>query len=123
MTREDEPDPPVRLHVGDTVVARVAAHRARSVPGVVALRPDLAQTLLEIAGSALGQDRSRLPVDGASARVQGRSAEVSLSIVTRLGHNCRDLAVAVQREVAAEVSAYTGLEVRVTVTVVDVLLD
>jgi uncharacterized alkaline shock family protein YloU len=118
-----EPDPPVRLHVGDAVVARVAAHRARLVPGVVALRPDLTQTLLGIAGSVLGQDRSRLPADGVSATVDGRSAEVSVSIGTRLGYNCRDLAVAVQREVAAEVSAYTGLDVLVTVTVADVQLD
>jgi uncharacterized alkaline shock family protein YloU len=116
-------DPPVRVHVGDVVVARVAAHRARLVPGVVTLRPDLAQTLLGIAGAVLGQDRSRLPADGVSATVHGRTAEVSVSIVTRLGYNCRDLAVAVQREVAAEVSAYTGLEVLVTVTVADVQLD
>ena len=118
-----EPAPPVRLHVGDAVVARVAAHRARLVPGVVALRPDLAQTLIGIAGTVLGQDRSRPPLQGVSATVHGRSAEVSITIVTRLGHNCRDLAVAVQREVAAEVSAYTGLDVVVRVTVADVLLD
>ena len=118
-----EPDPPVHLHVGDAVVARVAAHRARLVPGVVALRPDLPQALLGIAGTVFGQDRSRLPVDGVSVAVDGRSVEVAVSIVTRLGHNCRDLAAAVQREVAAEVRAYTGLDVTVRVTVADVLLD
>jgi uncharacterized alkaline shock family protein YloU len=117
------PTPPVRLHVADAVVARVAALRARRVPGVVALRADLAQALLGMAGSVLGQDRARLPADGVSAAVHGRSAEVSVTVVTRLGHNCRDLAQAVQREVADEVSAYTGLDAVVTVTVADVLLD
>jgi uncharacterized alkaline shock family protein YloU len=46
-----------------------------------------------------------------------------VTIVTRLGHNCRDLAQAVQREVAAGVRDYTGLDALVTVTVADVFLD
>lgn len=117
--------PAVRVHIGDAVVARVAARRARRVPGVVALRADLAQALLGIAGSVLGDrgDRERLSADGVNAVVHGGSAEVSVTIVTRLGHNCRDVAQAVQREVAAEVSTYTGLDVLVRVTVADVLLS
>jgi uncharacterized alkaline shock family protein YloU len=117
------PDPPVRIRVADAVVARVAAHSARRVPGVVALRTNIAQALLGIAGAVLGQDRSWLPADGVHAVVDGGSAEVSVTIVTRLGHNCRDLAQAMQRDVAAEVGVYTGLEVLVTVTIADVLLD
>jgi len=113
----------VRMHVGDAVVARVAAHHARRVPGVVALRADLAQALLGVAGAVLGQDRSWLPADGVTATVHGASAEVTVTIVTRLGHNCRDLAQAVQRDVAAGVRAYTGLDALVTVTVADVLLN
>jgi uncharacterized alkaline shock family protein YloU len=117
--------PPVRLHVGDAVVARVAAHRARRVPGVVALRADLTQALLGLAGSVLHPDRDRgaLPADGVHAAVHEGTAEVSITLATRLGHNCRDLAQAVQREVAAEVAAYTGLDVIVRVTVAEVLLD
>jgi uncharacterized alkaline shock family protein YloU len=48
---------------------------------------------------------------------------VSVAVVTRLGHNCRDLAQAVQREVAAELASYTGLSTVVTVTIVEILLD
>jgi uncharacterized alkaline shock family protein YloU len=114
---------PVRMNVGDAVVARVAAHRARQVPGVIALQVDLAQALLGIAGAVLGQDRSWLPADGVTATVHAGSADVQVTIVTRLGHNCRDLAQAVQRDVAAEVREYTGLDALVTVTVADVLLD
>jgi uncharacterized alkaline shock family protein YloU len=113
--------PDVRMHVGDAVVARVAAHRARQVPGVVALRPDLGQSLLGFAGAVLGQDRSWLPADGVTATVHDGCADVTVTIVTRLGHNCRDLAQTVQREVAAAVRDYTGLDVVVTVTVADVL--
>ncbi|WP_233159725.1 Asp23/Gls24 family envelope stress response protein [Pseudonocardia sp. MH-G8] len=114
---------PVRMHVGDAVVARVAARHARQVPGVVALRADLAQALLGVAGVVLGQDRSWLPADGVTAAVHGDSAEVRVTIVSRLGHNCRDLARAVQREVATGVRDYTGLDALVTVTIADVLLD
>lgn len=113
----------VRFHVGDAVVARVAAQRAREVPGVVALRADLAQALLGLAGSVLGPDRVRPATDGVTATVQGDRAEVALTIVTRLGHNCRDLARAVQQEVAEAVASYTGLEAEVRVTIADVRLD
>jgi len=116
-------DSTVRLNVGDSAVARIAAQRAARVPGVVALRADLTQALLGIAGSVLGTDRTRLPTDGVNAVVQDAAAEVSITIATRLGHNCRDLAQTVQREVAAEVAAQTGLTVTVRVTIVDVLLD
>ncbi len=116
-------EPPVRLFVSDSAVARIAAHHAGRVRGVVALHADLTQALLAAAGSVLGQDRSRLPTDGVSAVVDGRTAEISVTIVTRLGHNCRDVAQAVQREVAAEVAAQAGLDARVRVTIVDVLLD
>jgi uncharacterized alkaline shock family protein YloU len=112
----------VVFHVGENLVARVAARRAREVAGVVGLRGDLAQALLGLAGSVLGHTRDPA-TDGVSARVDGARAEVTLSVVTRLGFNCRDLAQAVQREVADAVSAYTGLDVLVRVTVVDVLLD
>jgi uncharacterized alkaline shock family protein YloU len=48
---------------------------------------------------------------------------VSLTVVARLGHNCRDLAAAVQRAVTDEVAAYTGLDVSVRVTIADVLIE
>ncbi|MGE0844501.1 MAG: Asp23/Gls24 family envelope stress response protein [Candidatus Nanopelagicales bacterium] len=113
----DEPETTYRP--GDALVARVAAEAAAGVPGVVALRTDLAGTLLGLAGQVLGTTRA--PVVG--ARVDGRQAEVTLSVVTRLGFNCRDLARAVQREVAEAVRAYTGLDTLVRVTVVEVLID
>ena len=53
------PTPPLRVHVSDTAVARVAAHRARAVPGVLALQADLTRTVLGIAGTWLGPDARR----------------------------------------------------------------
>lgn len=117
--------PDVVVHVGDAVVARIAAERARRVPGVVALRADLSQALLGLAGSVLLRDRGpgTLPTDGVQAQVHGSSADVTITLATRLGHNCRDLAQAVQVAVADEVRAYTGLDAVVRVVVSDVLLD
>lgn len=116
----DGTPPPVRLTVGDAAVARIAEHRARRVPGVVALRADLAQALLGVAGSVLGRP---LRTEGVQVAVHGCTAQVRVTVVTRLGHNCRDLAHAVQREVAAEVWVLTGLTVEVGVTVADVLVE
>lgn len=118
----EQQEPTVGVHVADTVVARIAARRALAVPGVLALHADLAQALLGVAGSVLDPERARPPA-GVEAAVQGTAAEVAVTIATRLGHNCRDVARAVQREVAVEVTAYTGLEVVVTVTIADVLFD
>lgn len=116
-------DPRMRLRVGDAVVARVAARSARTVPGVVALRADLGQALLGFGRSVLGHREVPLPTDGVGAVVDDDTAEVTITLATRLGFNCRDLAQAVQRQVAADVGAYTGLEVAVRVVIVEVLLD
>ena len=112
--------PPDRIRVTDALVARVAAHTALTVTGVIGLSPDLGPTL---AGSVLGPDALRPPPPGASALVQDGSAEIALSVSTRLGYNCRDLAVEVQRSVAAAVHSYTGLAAVVTVTIAEIALD
>lgn len=113
----------VRLRFGDTAVARIAGWHAARVPGVWGLRADLGQTLLGVAGEMLGADRSRRPVDGVHAQVDDLTATVSVTVVTTLRHNCRDLAADVARAVRSGVEAATGLTTKVTVTVADVLLD
>lgn len=97
----------VSFRVGETLVARVAADRAGRVPGVLALRPDVKGLL------------SRRP-DGVTASVADGRAEVSVTIATRLGHRCADVAVDVQRAVADAVTAYTGLPATVSVTIAEV---
>jgi uncharacterized alkaline shock family protein YloU len=119
-----DPAPPVRIRISDTLVARVAAQCALRMPGVVALHADLGQALLGITGSVLGPDALRPPPPaGASADVGDGTVAVRLTVATRIGHNCRDLAQALQRDVAAEVAAYTGLRAVVTVTIAEVLLS
>lgn len=114
--------PPVRFHVGDQAVARIAARAARGVPGVVALRADLQQTLLGIAGgwAATAPVSPELRSEGVVAAVRDGAAEVSVTLVTRLGFRCRDLAAAVRTAVADEVQATTGLSATVRVTIADI---
>lgn len=125
MGRDVTAGPPVRFHVGDQALARIAARAARRVPGVVALRPDLQQTLLGIAGSwtASAPAPPELRSDGVVAAVHGGVAEVSVTLVTRLGYHCRDLASAVRLAVVEDVLATTGLTATVGVTIAEIQLE
>jgi uncharacterized alkaline shock family protein YloU len=112
----------LELHVSGTVVARVAAYYACQMPGVVRLRPDLAQTMASIA-TRLFPPRDgeyRIPTDGVTAVVEDGRAEISITLVSRWGRNCRDIAEQVQDEVAEQVRSYTGLTATVSVTITDV---
>ena len=119
---------PVRLHVGEAAVAAIATAAALRVPGVVALRSDLRsdlpQALLGRAGSVLGrgQGSRRAGVDAVVDDDHG-TTDLRVTIVTRLGHNCRDLANAVQQSVTQAVTAQSGLAARVHVTVAEVVFD
>jgi uncharacterized alkaline shock family protein YloU len=111
-----------QLHISDTVVARVAAYHACQVPGVLRLRPDLAQSMASIATRLFPprEGEHRIPTDGVTATVEGGRAEISIALVTRWGHNCRDTAEQVQDHVAEQVRSYTGLPAAITITITDV---
>lgn len=124
-TPADGAPTPVQLHVSDTVVARVAAYHACQVPGVLRLRPSLAQSMASIA-TRLFPPRDgdhRIPTDGATAVVEDGHAEINITVITRWGHNCRDIAEHIQGQVAEEVHSYTGLPATVTITITDVSYD
>lgn len=119
-------EPTAQVHVADIVIARVAAYYARQVPGVAALQPDLAQSMLGLAGRMLGgrQDSDpALSTDGVDVDIDGQTARIEITAMTRLGYNCRDIAEAIQQLVAAQVAAHTGLTATVTVTITDIDLD
>ncbi|MGH3914924.1 MAG: Asp23/Gls24 family envelope stress response protein [Pseudonocardiaceae bacterium] len=118
----DGPSIHSRLQISDTVVARVAAYYACRVPGVLRLRPDLTQTMTGIAIRLLSPDDSahRIPTDGVTAVVADGRARINITLVSRWGHNCRDLAEQVQDEVAEQVRSYTGLPTTVSITITHV---
>ncbi|GHE81838.1 hypothetical protein GCM10017786_10520 [Amycolatopsis deserti] len=109
--------------VEDAVVASVAAHAARSVPGVARLEPG-------VAGLVRGWGRARwqqvkgltpAPADGVSVRRAGDDVEVWVGIATRAGAQVAAVARAVQREVRARLHRDTGVRPgQVSVTVLDI---
>ncbi len=109
-----------QLHVSDTVVARVAAYHACRVPGVLRLRPNLAQSMASIAIRLFPHGEHRVPTHGVTAVVEDGHAEISIALIIKWGHNCRDVAEQVQARVAEEVHSYTGLPATVTITITDV---
>lgn len=113
--------PAVRVHVSDLAVARIAARRARAVPGVTALYGDVAQTLLGLAAHWLPHDPvpAELRTDGVVAAVHGADVDVRITLGARFGTPCAELAARVREEVAAEVAQVAGLRARVRVTIAD----
>lgn len=113
------------LHISNTVVARVAAYYTCQVPGVLRLRPDLAQMLTSVASRLFParDGEARVPTDGVTATVEDGRAEISIAVVTRWGRNCRDIADQVQDQVAERVHSYTGLPTTVSITITDVDCD
>lgn len=114
--------PGVRVHVSDLAVARLAARRARSVPGVTALVGDVTQTLLGLAATRLPRDPvpEELRTEGVVAAVHDGEADIRVSLGVRHGVPCAELAARVQREVAEEVAVVAGLVARVRVTIADI---
>lgn len=112
------------VHVSDLAVARVAARRARAVPGVVTLLGDIQQTLLGLAADWLPHTPvpDELRTRGVVAVVHGREADVRVTVGIRLGTPCADLAARVQQEVADEITTLTGLTARVRVTIAHIAL-
>lgn len=113
-----------RLRVSDLALARVAAHRARAVPGVVMLVGDMAQTLLGLAADWLPREPvpAELRSRGVVATVHGREAEVRVTVAVRFGTECAALAARVRAEVAEEIVTTTGLVPRVRVTIAEIAL-
>lgn len=118
----------VTLHVGPAAVARIAAYYTRQDPGVLALHPDLPQYLTGIADQVLGR---RPPADpdlatgGVSVTIDtanGR-AHVSITIITRIGINCRTIADTIQHDVAEQIFAHTKLIAHIAITIADIALD
>jgi len=123
------------VQVADTVLARVAAYYAR---GRVVCRPrtgpttgassrTAAKAWPALAGTLLGpapQGDPRLSTDGVTIEVDPNGlAHIEIAAVTRLGHNCRDVAEAVQQQVTSQVRAHTGRTAVVTVTITDIDLN
>jgi len=116
----------VDVRVADTVIARIAAHYTRQVPGVAALHPGMAQSMLGLAGRLLGSRREvaeTLSTAGVSVDIDGQAARIAITVILRAGYNCRDTAEAIQTHVSDHITTQTGLATIVTVTITDIEFD
>lgn len=111
-----------RVHVADTVIARIAAYYARQVTGVAALQPGLTQSVARFADRMFGQPPvdPMLSTDGITVDVHDGVARIEVTVVTRLGYSCRAVAEALQQQVTAQVLTHTGFPAVVTVTITDI---
>lgn len=114
------------IHIAETVVGKVAAFYASQVPGVVALRGGLGQTVVKLVGRVLDQLQDRrgdLATDGVRVEVVEGLAKVEIGVVTHVGYPCLEVAQAIQARVGAKIRAHTGLAVVVSVNIIDIDLD
>jgi len=116
----------VGIRVADTVIARIAAYYTRQVPGVAALHPGMAQSMLGLAGRLLGSRREvaeTLSTAGVTVDADDQAARIAITAILRAGYNCRDTAEAIQTQVGAHITTQTGLATIVTVTITDIEFD
>ncbi len=117
---------PVEVHIAQVVVAKVAAFYASRVPGVVALRSGLGQTVVKLAGRVIDQLQDRppdVPTDGVRVEVTDSVAKVDICVVTRLDHPCLEVAKAIQEQVGSQVQANTGMAAIISVDIIDIDLS
>ncbi len=122
--RESDAQPPGRIHIPESVVAKLAAVAAREVPdaGGAATRV-FSQTVP--GASRLGGRRSSLDtLPKASARVHDQVAFVDVTISVRWPAPIPQVTDAVRGHVAERVAALTGLTVaEVHIAVTDLVTD
>ncbi|PZS18499.1 MAG: hypothetical protein DLM54_08290 [Acidimicrobiales bacterium] len=117
---------PAEVHIAQVVVTKVAAYYASRVPGVVALRSGLGQTVVKLAGRVMDQLQDRpadVPTDGVRVELTDSVARVDICLVIRLGHPCLELARTVQEVVGSQVQVNTGLTAIISVDIVDIDLS
>ncbi|MEH1014412.1 Asp23/Gls24 family envelope stress response protein [Micromonospora sp. CPCC 206060] len=107
-----------RTRITGTVVAKIAGHAAREVPGVWAI----GEVPPEPTGTPRGAVRAVEP--GVAVEVGEQETTVDLEIVTRYGESIVDVSDAVRQHVIDRVREMTGLTVsEVNITVDDVHVD
>lgn len=121
-----EPATRTELVIDDTVAAAIAAHAARSVPGVIRLEPGLSGFVTHLAGRARHQLRpgdagGPASTEGVEASVDGGTARVHVDLSTSAEAQAATIAQAVQEAVPAALRADAGLiATEVSVSVLDI---
>lgn len=121
----DDPLTDAKIHIADEVVAKMVAHYTLTVPGVVALRPGLANSVANLAGRFVrpgNDDPTNLSTDGVTVAVDDneRTATVTVDVVLELGVPLLEVAKHIQQQIGANLQHTTGLAAITTINIVDV---
>ncbi len=123
-TTPGRPEGPV-IHIGTEVIAAIGAHHVLAVPGVTALQPGVARSVVSRtrhrghAGEST--ETAAPPSDGVSVTMSAEgTARLEVDVAVRLGVPCLEVAKQIQQRLEAEIRAATGLASVVTVNIVDV---
>lgn len=93
------------IRVSPAVLRTVASMTARTVPGVIALRGDLATGMRRLLGARSGNR-------GAKVQFRGDEFSIDLYIVVEAGADMLQVGRQVQQKVAEAISALVGLSAR-----------
>jgi uncharacterized alkaline shock family protein YloU len=103
--------------IGNEVVEKIAGIAAREVPGVFDLGGDVARVLSAVKEKLrLGEESA---AQGVSVKLEGKAAEISITIVIEFGFQVFSVTEKVREKVISSVENLLGLEV----TGVDVTVD
>jgi uncharacterized alkaline shock family protein YloU len=117
--------PGCEVRIANPVIAAIAARAAATTSGVVRLEPGLAGLVGSLVRTARGQLRGvdPAPIDGVRVTGDPSGLRIEVDLVTSGQDQVAAVAGRVQRAVAAQVRAATGLAVaEVAVSVLDVEL-
>jgi uncharacterized alkaline shock family protein YloU len=115
------PEPGIEVRIGEPVITTVAGHYARKVPGVAALRPKLIHGMLSLAGRlAHGQATEPWSAAGIQTTTDGQNTQIEITLSSRSGYNCRELAETIQHQVRTRIATLTGLAATVGITITDI---
>jgi uncharacterized alkaline shock family protein YloU len=110
------------VHISNEVVAVIAAHHARGVPGVAGLRPRIGRTVTNLLRARTGSaEDADTRGDGVVIdHNDGDSVTLQIDIAVQLGRSCPEVGRHVQEEVATGLEGSAGLKSLVSVNIVDV---
>ena len=120
-TRSHGPPEQPTLVIDDLVLAKLAAHHARSIDGVARLQPDLTHSVTAALRSAIGVAHANdQATDGVTVDSTDSAPLIKIRFVAYHDHSALAVAEAVQRGVLAAINQYTGITPTVSILVTDV---
>lgn len=120
-THPQAPPEQPTLVIDDLVLAKLAAHHARSIDGVARMQPGLTRSVTAALRSTIGKAQPTYQAtDGVTVDSADSVPLIKIRFVAYHDHSALAVAEAVQRGVLAAINQYTGNTPTVSILVTDV---